>query len=174
MPTRFYEKIVFKDAEYVMRRHFPANMRKPDEYFPLSNYGFTKNLTAIAIVKRETENLESLDEPSNVTFYEVALSFDVLETPFAKPIYLKAEKTRKILAETLEHFETYTTVWIKNVETGQLNNAQPENLEGFPYSLVKVTKSRAKRINFERAKELLDSGQLIGIFRDKELSEQVI
>ena len=157
-----------------MRRRFPDKMQKPDEFYPLENYGFVKTLSTIGIIKRETENLESLDEPSNVTFYEVGIEFSVLETPLAKPIYLKSEQTRKILNESLNHFETYVSVWIKNVETGQLHNAQPENLEGFPYSLVKVTKSRPKRIPFARAKELLDSGQLIGIFNDKELSEQVV
>jgi len=173
MPTKYREKIVYHGDEFVIERKFP-DKQKPHEYFPISNWGFVKSLTAIAIVKRETENLESLDEPSNLTFYEVEISFEVLETPLARPIYLKSEQGRKILNEGLNHYETYSSIWIKNAENGQLHNATFENSEGFPYSLVKVSKTKAKRIPFARAKELLDSGQLVGIFRDKELTEAIV
>lgn len=173
MPIKYYEKIVYHEDQFVIERKF-QDKQKPNEYLPLSSQGFVKGLTAIAIIRRESENLESLDEPQNLTFYEVALSFEVLETPLAKPIYLKSEQTRKILSEGLKHYETYTSIWIKNVESGQLHSAQLENLEGFPYSLVKVSKSKAKRIPFARAKELLDSGQLVGIFRDRELNEAIV
>jgi hypothetical protein len=173
MVTKYTEKIAFRDGEFQIERRFPDKTKK-HEFFPISQWGFEKNITAMAIVKRETENLESLDEPSNVTFYEVAISYEVLESPLARSIVLKAEKIRKILNEGLNHYETYTVVAIKDLRTGILSQAQPENLEGFPYSMVKVSRSRPKRIEFARAKELLDSGELIGIFNDKELREQVI
>jgi hypothetical protein len=173
MPTKYYEKIVYHEDQFVIERRFP-DKQKPSEYLPLSSLGFVKSLTAIAIIKRFSENLESLEEPQNLTFYEVTLSFEVLETPLARPIYLKAEQSHKILSESLRHVETYTSIWIKNAENGQLHSAQLENVSGFPYSMISVKKSRPKRIPFAKAKELLDSGVLVGIFRDKELSEQLI
>jgi hypothetical protein len=173
MVIKYTEKIAFKNGEFQVERRFP-DKRKPHEFFPISQWGFAKNITTMAIVKRFSENLESLDEPSNVTFYEIALSYEVLESPLAKSIVLKAEKVRKILNESLNHYEVYTVVSIKDLRTGILSQAQPENLEGFPYSMVKVSKSRPKRVDFARAKELLDSGELIGIFNDKELREQVV
>ena len=173
MVTKYTEKIVYHENEFVIERRFP-DKRKPKEYFPISQWGFTKEITAFAIVKREVENVEDLEQPSNVVFYEISINYSVLETPLAKSIYLKSEKVRKILNESLNHYEVYSVVSIKDLQSGILSQAQPENLEGFPYSMVKVSKSRPKRIDFARAKELLDSGELIGIFRDRELSEQVI
>jgi len=173
MTTKHVEKIVYHDGNFAVERRF-RDKRKPLEYLPVSEWGFEKNITAMALVKRETENLESLDEPSNVTFYEIALSYSVIDLPLAKSIFVKTEKTRKILSESLRHFETYTCVFIKDMETGILHSAQSENCSGFPFSMVNVSKSKAKRIPFARAKELLDSGELIGVFRDRELKEQVV
>ena len=173
MATKHVEKIVFHDGNFAVERRF-RDKKKPVEYLPVSTWGFEKNVTSFALVKRESENLESLDEPSNVVFYEIALSYSVVDLPLAKSIFVKTEKTRKILSESLKHFETYTVVFVKDMETGILHSAQAENCSGFPFSMVNVSKSRAKRVDYARAKELLDSGVLIGVFRDKELKEQVV
>ncbi|MCJ7425357.1 hypothetical protein MUP01_13995 [Candidatus Bathyarchaeota archaeon] len=170
---RYIERIVFKDDNFMIERSFP-DKQKPHEFLPVSEWHFVKNCCAIALVKRQTENLESLDEPSNVTFYEIAVSFDVADLPISRSIYLKTEQTKKIISENLRVSETYTRVYVKNLENGILQEAQFEDSESFPFNVVKVSKSRPKRVTYERAKELLKSGQLLGIFNDKELSEVLV
>jgi hypothetical protein len=175
--TSYSEVVVFKDDQYQIQRTYRDSRTKGKEYeyFPVSQWNLTKHISGpIAIVKRETENLESLDEPTNVAFYEIALSFDVQETnPLSKPIFLVSGQIKKVLNEALRHYEFYEQVYIRNLDTTETFVAQTETEEIFPYSVVTITKGKAKRISFERAKEILDSGHCFGIFADKNLEKRL-
>lgn len=179
----FTEVIVFREDKYQIKRtysHIDPKTRqlvviKAVEYIPLdsmpstSPWYATKSVTATVLIRHETEDLDDIENLVKAVFYEQTIDFDVIDSPISKPIYLKTEQTRKILSQALEQYEVYRMVYIKNLDTGQLNVAVTENSEGFPYSVVKVTKSKPKRVKFERAKELLDSGTVYGIFADKDL-----
>ena len=183
MSEGYSEQLVYREDKYQVKRtyaHIDLKTKqlvvaKAVEYFPLENFAegspwyATKNVTATVLIRHETENLDDIEEPVKATFYEQTIKFEVIDSPISKPIYLKTEQIRKILSQALEQYEHYRQIYIKNFETGQLNVAQTENSEGFPYSVVRVSKSKPKRIGFERAKELLDSGTVLGIFADKDL-----
>lgn len=175
--TKYSEVVVYKDDQYQIQRTYQDSKTKVREYeyFPVSQWNLTKHISGpIAIIKRETENLDSLDEPTNVTFYEIALSFDVQEeNPLSKPIYLVSGQIKKIISEALRHYELYEQIYIRNLDVGETFVAQTETEQIFPYSIITVTKSKAKRISFERAKEILDSGHCFGVYADKNLEKRL-
>ena len=175
MTIKFSERIVYKDETYQIERSFP-DKRKPHEYFPVSSWGLTKSTSSTAIVKRELENSEDLDNPSNIALYEIPITWTVLENnPLAKAIFLVHGDFKKVLDEGLRHYEFYDVVFVKYLGNGiETREAQLQNSGDFPFSMVTVTKGKPKRIPLDRAKLLIASKTCLGVYTSKDLTELIV
>ena len=172
----YTEQIVFKDGEFKIERYYgnPKSPVKTYEYLPIETWDFVKHVDSSVLIIRTVENVEDIDQPQTALFYEMPLTFDVVDTPISKYVFLKTEKIRKIIAESLKTYEEYTMVYIRNLESSQTIMSQPDNTEGFPFSVIKVTRGKAKKITKEEADELVRSGKLYGIFADKDLTKRIV
>jgi hypothetical protein len=167
----YSERVVFKNDLYQIERKFP-DKRKPVVLLPIESWGFSKETSSIAIVKRELENANDLENPSNIVLYEIPITWTVLDNPNAKSIFLKHGEFTKIINEDLKYREFFDVVRIFVLDNrGENHEAQLMNTSEFPFSMVSVKKGKAKRITLEEGKILMSGKKCLGIFTSKDLVE---
>jgi hypothetical protein len=173
----YSEQIVFKDGEFKIEMTIgdPRSISKKYEYYPLETWNFVKKVETSVLIIKLVENNEDPDpdQPNNAYFYEMPLTFEVLDTPIAKHVYLKVERIRRIINEALKTIEETEMVYVRNLETSMTIMSQPDNCEGTLLSFVKVTRGKAKRITKEKADEIVKSGKYYAMFADVKLEKRI-
>ena len=159
--------LIYKDTitdEWVKK----SLLKKEVAWFPLSHWGFCKEVKGVVVVFRVMEKRD-ITEQQELIYYSIPITYKIREHERTKNIYLKAGtaiNTQYIGRRTVIK-RKYATVALRYVAQDMafpLHTILEKDLpDAFPYSYIEIKLGKGKEISKDRVDHLMDSGQVFRI-----------